>query len=104
MVSRSSLPYRFHPEASREFEAVLSWYGNKRQELAQQFKDAVDERIRSIISMPLAEAPYLYGTRKSSLGSFPIRLVFNVMRQEIVVVAFAHTSRRPGYWRDRLDD
>lgn len=32
---------------------------------------------------------------------FPYALIHRTPPDEIVIVAVAHTSRRPGYWRDR---
>jgi len=35
------------------------------------------------------------------IQSFPYSIVFYERKDEIVIVAFAHSSRRPGYWRSR---
>jgi hypothetical protein len=35
---------------------------------------------------------------------FPYSIVYRVESSRVLVVAGAHTSRRPGYWRDRLED
>lgn len=40
--------------------------------------------------------------RAFSLRRFPYALVVALDEQRCVVVAFAHTSREPGYWRDRV--
>jgi hypothetical protein len=37
------------------------------------------------------------------LGKFPYRLVYAVRGGEILVLAYAHESRRPGYWAHRLN-
>jgi hypothetical protein len=36
------------------------------------------------------------------LKRFPYDIVVRELSEEILVVAVAHHSRRPGYWRDRL--
>ena len=36
-----------------------------------------------------------------ALTSFPYHVVFRVGGRGIEIVAFAHASRRPDYWRDR---
>jgi hypothetical protein len=34
---------------------------------------------------------------------FPFALVYAVDKTEILIVAVAHTHRRPEYWHDRLE-
>jgi len=48
------------------------------------------------------EAPAAYGLRWILLGSFPIKLVYVVRDDALVVVAVVHARRRPGYWLERL--
>ena len=33
---------------------------------------------------------------------FPYVVIYATLSDEIVVVAFANTHRRPGYWRERI--
>lgn len=32
----------------------------------------------------------------------PYRIIYAILADQIVVVAIAHTLKKPGYWRDRL--
>lgn len=41
--------------------------------------------------------------RSRDVDMFPYRVVYFVRDGELVIVAFAHQSRRPGYWRERVD-
>jgi hypothetical protein len=36
------------------------------------------------------------------LRRFPYAVIVRESAEEILVIAFAHTARRPGYWRRRL--
>lgn len=40
--------------------------------------------------------------RRLLLHRFPYALIFELRRDECVVWAVAHTSRRPGFWRRRI--
>ena len=40
--------------------------------------------------------------RSKGVNGFPYRVVYFVAGEQLVVVAVAHTKRRPGYWRDRV--
>jgi hypothetical protein len=48
------------------------------------------------------EAPAAHGLRSILLGSFPIKLVYAVRDNVLLVVAVFHARRRPGYWLGRL--
>ena len=41
------------------------------------------------------------GVRKASLARFPFSVAYVVLESRILILAVAHASRRPGYWRDR---
>ncbi len=56
------------------------------------------------------DAPPYRGRRREpmvrtwNLGKFPYHLGYAVREGEICVLAYAHESRRPGYWTQRLND
>jgi hypothetical protein len=35
---------------------------------------------------------------------FPYVVAYRTIGAQVTILAFAHTSRRPGYWRKRVDD
>ena len=39
--------------------------------------------------------------RFAVLDRFPFAVPYQIKREEIVILALAHTSRRPGYWSRR---
>ena len=65
--------------------------------------DKAVERIRSGVlpSSPVPGVTRAKGARRVLLRRFPYSIVFYERKDEIVIVAFAHSSRRPGYWRSR---
>ena len=54
-----------------------------------------------LAAFPEAGAAYLLGTRRFPLDTVPYYLDYRLTGSEVVVVALAHTSQRPGYWADR---
>ena len=55
--------------------------------------------------VPLTAVPGAAGKRGAKrllLRRFPYAVIVRERGTEVVVIAFAHTSRRPGYWRGRL--
>jgi len=65
----------------------------------QQTLDAVATRPQSFSKLETLpdEAPY----RRALLAIFRYAIVFEIMSDEILVVALAHTSREPNYWLER---
>jgi plasmid stabilization system protein ParE len=41
------------------------------------------------------------GARKLQMGRFPYGLIYRVEAERVLVLAVAHSRRRPGYWRNR---
>ena len=45
-----------------------------------------------------------YEVRNAIVERFHYRVIYLVRPDELVILAVAHTSRRPGHWHGRLDD
>ncbi len=96
---------RLHPEARAELQDSVSFYRERGGErLAAQFKQRVAESLRAIAENPGRHRPEpeLPGARRVRLKQFPFSLIYIVRPEHIWIVAVAHGSRRPGYWRDRV--
>ncbi len=100
--------WREHPEALEEYRAASNWYEAQRPGLGEVFMDAVDAAIESILDPSMRWG--FYGDRRHSpqvysrsVGGFPFDIVYLVIDDEVVVVAYAHERRRPAYWAQRLD-
>ena len=86
--------------ASAELAEAVRWYEQKRTGLGGEFFDAVTYAVELIRTRP--EVGTLAGrTRSWRLTRFPYRLVYRVREHAVYIVAIAHTSRRPGYWKNR---
>ncbi len=63
-----------------------------------KFKRAIDE----IAGAPQRWARGSFGTRRFLLRGFPFLLIYRERNFDIIeIVAIAHTSRRPNYWKAR---
>lgn len=97
---------RTHRLAEDELTHAASWYETKQPGLGASFLDMVDnaiERLRSglLPGSPVPNVRTSKNPRRIFIQSFPYSIVFYERKDEIVIVAFAHSSRRPGYWRSR---
>lgn len=95
-------------QAVEEAIAAATWYEHQRTGLGADFAQTLDAAIMLLEAdlVPLAPMPGQAGKRgakRLALKRFPYDLVVREGRKEILVIAVAHQSRRPGYWRNRRD-
>ncbi len=96
-------PAQFHEEASAEYDAAFDWYLERSPNAALKFDAEVDRALAQILQSPQRWAIGPYSTRRFLLRQFPFTLIYREQtRANIQVVAVAHTSRKPGYWKVRL--
>lgn len=93
-------------QAAEEAEAAVSWYEKERQGLGAEFAEAIESAIDIIEDgfLPLSPVPgssASRGAKRLILRRFPYDIVVVDRGDERIVVAFAHHSRKPGYWWDR---
>lgn len=104
-----TLAWREHPEALEEYRAAANWYEDKREGLGEAFTQAVDTAVESVLDPAIKwgryqgrqTSPQIY-TR--SVAGFPFKVIYLELDEEILVVAYAHEKRRPGYWMHRVDE
>ena len=93
----------FYEEAAAELDAARSWYEHRRPLLRDTFASRVEDAVGAIAENPLVWPANEDGARRYLLTGFPYTIVYFVLSLEtIVVLAVAHQSRLPGYWRHRL--
>jgi len=100
---------RIHDAAADEAAEAAAWYEKERPGLGVEFEQAIDAALDLLEEeiVPLTSVPGIAGTRgvkRLVLRRFPYSVIVHERDAEIVVLAFAHHARRPGYWRDRLRD
>lgn len=95
---------QYHPEALSEIQKVLQHYSKEDLELAVSFLDLLDSVIRRIERHPELYRMFEELYRKCHLKRFPYSVVYWVDPEtdSILIVAVAHDSRQPNYWRDRF--
>jgi toxin ParE1/3/4 len=92
---------RTHPEATEEIAEAIMWYGARSEKAATGFIEAVESAISAVLADPERFAFYIYGARSAMLKRYPFLIIYRSMAEMVDVLAIAHTSRRPGYWKDR---
>ena len=99
-----TLTIEFLDEAREEAREATLWYARRSAHAAVGFSEALDLAVWHIEQTPDAWPPHIFNTRRLLLRRYPYHVIYRIGSDRIVVIAVAHTSRRPGYWRDRLAD
>ena len=94
--------YSLHPEAEDDLREAAEFYreraGNSlTQSLIAEFERSMD----MLLQHPGLGALWRRGKRRYVMRHFPYTLIYTVSGEEIQILAVAHHSRRPGYWRNR---
>lgn len=91
-----------HPLAESELVDGSSYYAN---EASVVLGDAfIAEFARSgelLRENPRLGAPWRGGLRRLPLRRFPYSIIYHESSVALRILALAHQSRRPGYWRVR---
>jgi len=97
-------PFQLSDPADAELTNAIRWYEQRRSGLGAELFDAVSETIDLIRAHPDIGTPRAtrHPTRQLRVNRFPYHIVYRIREHDIYVVAVAHTSRRPNYWKDRV--
>jgi plasmid stabilization system protein ParE len=94
---------KFHEEAAAEYDSAFDWYLERNPDAALKFDAEVGDALSQILRHPQRWAPGLIGTRRYLLRRFPFLVIYRERGQDTIqIIAIAHTSRRPYYWRQRI--
>ncbi len=102
------LTQRVHPEAAAELRVAVAWYKEREPEVSRRFVERVTLARQDIVQWPSAAVSFMItedGTviRSKSVRGYPYRVIYAMEPDVILIIAFAHDRRKPGYWHDRLN-
>jgi toxin ParE1/3/4 len=92
---------RFIAAARLEFLAEVIYHDEAQPGLGKRFTAAVEEAAARALAFPLSGSPSRARTRRVIVNGFRFSLVYRPEPDGIVILAVAHHSRRPFYWRSR---
>lgn len=92
---------RFRPQARQEVLDAADWYRQRLPGLDREFLLAVDAAVMAAASRPLAFPAVEDTLRRVLVKRFPYTVIFDVLADELVVLAVFHRRRQPVSWRLR---
>lgn len=96
--------YQFHPEAEIELLAAARRYQMEVPGLGLTLINEVDRVVQLLLQNPAVGSRVDANLRHFVLRRFPFSVVYAVTTEVLYIVAIAHGSREPAYWRHRVQD
>jgi len=93
--------FSFHPLARKELHAAIDYYNECQEALGVEFAEEVYQAIQIILSFPQAWSPLSKNTRRCIISRFPYGVIYQLVKDELIIIAIAQLSKKPGYWHDR---
>ena len=95
-----------HHDAEEELAATVAFYEREQQGLGGEFWDDAQKIVALIAENPaiggiVSRTNTSLPVRRMPLRRFPYFVIYRERGTAIQIVAFAHMSRRPAYWRKR---
>lgn len=102
------MKFRILDEAEQEIEAARVYLNRQSSGLGARFLDDLDAALITIRKAPfdlskLETLPDDQPYRRALLKVFRYAVIFEVLDDEMLVVAVTHMSRAPNYWIKRRD-
>ncbi|MGQ9688290.1 MAG: type II toxin-antitoxin system RelE/ParE family toxin [Desulfobaccales bacterium] len=91
----------FHPAALEEAEAARDWYAERSPAVAGACIRELFHAVEHVAAAPERWPRFSRDTRGYLFPKFLFSLIYRAGPKSILIVAVAHTKRRPGYWQNR---
>lgn len=93
---------RFLEIAQIELDDAIEYYNYEAPGLGEAFLTEVLNTLDRIGEYPEAWQSSSKRTRRCQTRRFPYGIMYQVRKDEILVVAIANLHRKPDYWKDRI--
>lgn len=87
--------------AEAEFTDALCWYAERSESIARRFDDEFSQALLLIANDPERFPQVDPRHRFYLMRSFPYQILYRSVGNTVMVIAVAHTARRPMYWAER---
>jgi plasmid stabilization system protein ParE len=93
----------FHPEAELELIEAAAHYEHQVPGLGARFGAEIRRATDLLLEYAELGVQIAPDLRKLALRQFPFALIYRASGDVLHIVVVAHQSRRPGYWRSRVE-
>ena len=93
---------RFLETSQFELDDAIEYYNYQAAGLGDAFLTEVLKAIDRIGKFSKAWHPCSKRTRRCQTRRFPYGVIYQIRKDEILIVAIANLHRKPDYWKDRI--
>jgi plasmid stabilization system protein ParE len=97
------MKYSFHPLAVAELNEAIDYYEELQSDLGLEFAKEIFSSIQRVIEFPKAWSPLSLNTRRCLVNRFPYGIIYQILDNEILIIAVMQLNRKPSYWECRKD-
>lgn len=102
-------PYRYHPAAERELDEAIEHDEAELPGRGVRLEEQVARVLLRLRRLPLSAPiwPNLdsaYEVRRAKVRRHPFLVVYMLHPDQLIILAVAHTKKKPGYWASRIDN
>jgi len=92
--------------ARRDIDSATAFYASERIALGAEFLNEIDRMLAVLREHPWLGQPLDEMYRRIRLRKFPYSLIYRIDHDQklIRISAVGHQSRRPWFWRDRVEE
>lgn len=92
-----------HPEAVVEFDDAVLWYEDQARGIGLKLIDRAEQARTDLGRWPDATPQFATASdgtviRSKAIRGYPYRILYTVVTDSILILAYAHERREPGYW------
>jgi hypothetical protein len=95
---------RYHPLFDCDVREAAQWYDRRSEGLGNAFVEVVRQTVSDVIKDPHRFALSVAGCRYSRVLRFPYVVLFDLVDDELLMLAVLHTARSMEKWRERTSD
>lgn len=96
------MKYYFHPTAKKELSEAVDFYEECQAGLGAEFaKELYSTIYRITHQYPKAWPCLSENTRRCLTKRFPYGIIYQIVDNEILIIAVMQLNRKPSYWKDR---
>jgi plasmid stabilization system protein ParE len=93
---------RLSHAARRERYEAVRFYQARSPAAAKRFTNELRRTFTQLERYPMSGSVVFGDIRHAQLHDFPFSIVYGLTQDVVDVIAIAHDSRDPNYWRDRI--
>lgn len=101
-------PYRYHPAAERKLDEAIEHDEAELPGRGLRLEQQVARLVLRLRRFPVSAPTWpgldsAHEVRRAKVRRHPFLVVYMVQSGQLIILAVAHTKKKPGYWASRID-